>query len=40
MSKTGTARVTVKPGEALPKGDTDWERIRSMTEEEVEAASS
>jgi putative transcriptional regulator len=38
MSKTGTTRVTVKPGEALPKGNTDWERIRSMTEEEVEAA--
>jgi len=38
MSKTGTTRVTVKPGEPLPKGDTDWTRIDAMTDEEVVAA--
>ena len=27
MSKTGITRVTVKPGEPLPHGDTDWERV-------------
>ena len=35
MSKTGTTRVTVKPGEAPPRGETDWARVRSMTDEEV-----
>jgi putative transcriptional regulator len=38
MSKTGTTRVTIKPGEPLPRGDTDWERVRAMTDEEVVAA--
>src|SRR5271156_6017269 len=38
MSKTGTTRVTVKPGEALPRGDTDWARLVAMTDEEVTAA--
>jgi putative transcriptional regulator len=38
MSKTGTTRVTIKPGEPLPRGDTDWERVRAMTDEEVMAA--
>lgn len=38
MSKTGTVRVTVKPGEAPPRGETDWERVRAMTDEEVMAA--
>ncbi len=35
MSKTDITRVTVKPGEPLPHGDTDWERVKAMTDEEV-----
>jgi putative transcriptional regulator len=38
MSKTGTTRVTVTPGEPLPRGDTDWARLDAMTDEEVMAA--
>ena len=38
MSKTGTTRVTVKPGEAPPRGDSDWARLDAMTDEEVVAA--
>jgi putative transcriptional regulator len=38
MSKTGTPRVTVKPGEPLPRGDTDWTRLDAMTDKEVRAA--
>lgn len=38
MSKTGTTRVTVKPGEAPPRGKTDWARVNAMTDEEVLAA--
>jgi putative transcriptional regulator len=38
MSKTGTTRVTVKPGETLPRGDTDWARLDAMTDEESMAA--
>jgi putative transcriptional regulator len=38
MSKTGTTRVTRKPGEPLPRGDTDWARLDAMTDEEVVAA--
>jgi len=38
MSKTATTRVTVKPGEAPPRGDTDWARLDAMTDEEVVAA--
>jgi putative transcriptional regulator len=38
MSKTGTTRVTVKPGEALPRGETDWTRVNALTDEEVLAA--
>ena len=38
MSKTGTTRVTVKPGEPLPKGETDWTRLDAMTDKEVAAA--
>lgn len=37
MSKTGTTRVIVKPGEPA-KGATDWSRIDAMSEEEVVAA--
>ncbi len=35
MNKTGTTKVGVKPGEALPRGETDWARVSAMTEEEV-----
>jgi putative transcriptional regulator len=38
MRKTGTTRVTVKPGDPLPKGQTDWARLRAMTDDEVMAA--
>jgi putative transcriptional regulator len=38
MSKTGTTRVTVKPGDSVPAGDTDWARLDAMTDEEVMAA--
>jgi putative transcriptional regulator len=38
MSKTGTTRVAVKPGDAPPRGDTDWVRLKAMTDEEVVAA--
>jgi putative transcriptional regulator len=35
MSKTGTTRVTVKPGDKLPTGDTDWARLDAMTNDEI-----
>lgn len=38
MSKTGTTQVTVKPGETPPHGDTDWARVKAMTDDEVLAA--
>jgi putative transcriptional regulator len=38
MKKTGITRVTVKLGEPLPRGNTDWARVRAMTDEEVTAA--
>jgi len=38
MSKTDTTQVTLKPGESLPRGDTDWARLDAMTDEEVVAA--
>jgi putative transcriptional regulator len=38
MSKTGITRVTVKPGEPLPRGDTDGARLDAMTDEEIVAA--
>jgi putative transcriptional regulator len=38
MSKTGTTRVTVKPGEPLPGGKTDWARLDTMTDDEIMAA--
>jgi putative transcriptional regulator len=38
MSKTDTTRLTLKPGEPPPRGDTDWARLDAMTDEEVEAA--
>jgi putative transcriptional regulator len=38
MSKTGIMRVSVKAGEPLPKGTTDWQRLDAMTDEDVTAA--
>jgi putative transcriptional regulator len=38
MSKTDIMRVTVKPGDPVPKGATDWQRLDAMTDEEVIAA--
>jgi putative transcriptional regulator len=38
MNKTDTTRTTVKPGEASPRGETDWARVNAMTDEEVLAA--
>jgi putative transcriptional regulator len=38
MSKTGTTRVTIKPGDTLPRGKTDWARLDAMTDAEVVAA--
>ncbi len=38
MSKTGITRVTVKAGEPLPTGATDWERVDAMTNGDVVAA--
>jgi len=38
MSKTDTTRVTVKAGEAPPRGKTDWARLDAMSDEEVTAA--
>ena len=38
MSKTGTTRVTVKPGDPPPRGKTDWARLDAMTDDEVLAA--
>jgi putative transcriptional regulator len=38
MSKTGTTRVTVKPGEKQPRGNTDWDRLNAATDEETVAA--
>jgi len=38
MSKTRITRVTVKKGEPLPRGKTDWARLEAMTDDEVIAA--
>ena len=38
MSKTGTTRVTMKPGDTPPQGKTDWARLDAMTDAEVVAA--
>ena len=38
MSKTGTTRVTVKRGEHVPRGRTDWTRLDAMSDKEVMAA--
>ncbi len=38
MSKTGITRLTVRSGEPLPTGATDWEHLDAMTDGEVVAA--
>ncbi|MGY3452198.1 helix-turn-helix domain-containing protein [Bradyrhizobium sp. USDA 4353] len=38
MSKTGTTRVSVKAGEPLSQGETDWARLDGMSEEALTAA--
>jgi putative transcriptional regulator len=38
MSKNGTTRVTVKPGDPLPRGKTNWARLDAMTDQDVIAA--
>ena len=38
MNKTGTTRVTTKPGSTSPRSDTDWARLDAVTDEEVVAA--
>jgi len=38
MSKTGTTRVTVKPGDPLRRGENDWARLDAMTDEEIMVA--
>ena len=38
MNKSAITRKTVKPGDAPPRGDTDWARVEKMTEDEVLAA--
>lgn len=35
MSKTVTTQMTVKPGEPLPRGETDWASLDAMTDAEV-----
>src|SRR5260370_26699815 len=35
MSKTATTRVTVKRGEAPPRGKTNWKRLAAMTDRDV-----
>jgi len=38
MSRTGTTRVTVKPGEAPPRGDADLARLNATSDAEATAA--
>jgi hypothetical protein len=38
MSKTGITRVVTKPGEASPRGGSDWKRLAAMTDEAAAAA--
>ena len=35
MSKTGTTRISLKPGKPISEGRTDWKRVSAMTEEQV-----
>lgn len=36
--KTHKTRMTVKPGDPFPVGETDWARVNALTEEELDAA--
>jgi putative transcriptional regulator len=38
MSKTAITRVTLRVGEPLPKGATDWQRLDTMSDEQVRTA--
>ncbi len=38
MKKTGTTQVIVKPGEAHPRGQTDWSRLKRMADGDILAA--
>ncbi len=38
LSKTGITRKHIEPGQPVPEGSTDWERVRAMTDEQVVAA--
>jgi putative transcriptional regulator len=38
MSKTGTTRVMLRPGDPLPTGVTDLAQLDAMTDDEVRAA--
>jgi putative transcriptional regulator len=38
MSKTGTTRVTLKRGDPLLRGRTDWTRLDSMADKDLLAA--
>jgi putative transcriptional regulator len=38
MSKTGIFQITVRPGDKIPEGRTDWKRLEAMTDDEVMAA--
>jgi putative transcriptional regulator len=35
MSKTGITRHTIEPGQTVPAGRTDWERVRGLPDEAV-----
>ena len=38
MKKTHTTQVILERGDRLPRGKTDWARVRAMTDDEVIAA--
>jgi len=40
MKKTNTIRVTVNPGDQASQGDSDWARLDSMSDAEVQALAS
>jgi putative transcriptional regulator len=37
LGRKRTVTVWVGPGDPLPQGDTDWDAVRAMSDEEVEA---
>ena len=37
MNKTNTTQLTVKPGDAIPRGETDWARFDEMSDADVHA---